>query len=158
MKPLATDGLDIESIRAKRQAAFFRENNRKIGEQMVAYGATCTWWDMKTRAATSLANGMPCCPHCAGPLFEAPVKVFLGPGLKERDDHDPGYADFIMWLRGYCYRSGTLELSFQEARTDYDNGVKWHTITSRQNGKTRMREEVQQMGDYIVHDFIEEEE
>lgn len=78
--------------------------------EMIAYGATCTWWDNKARAAakppsalperSSGGLGLPCCPYCGGVLYEttaeswydnAPTNVYLGD------------RELFEWTRGRCY-------------------------------------------------------
>jgi len=71
----------------------------------ILYGASCTWWDHL--ATTNLLRGAAFqCPKCGGDLlFMHPAKWWRGI-IKYADKHkDPGYLDFMKWLRGQCYRS-----------------------------------------------------
>jgi hypothetical protein len=60
-----------------------------------------TWWDSITNAGT-LPSGLPCCPHCRGVLFEMPSAEWW-PAVDLRDQAEPGYRQFVEWLRGRCY-------------------------------------------------------
>lgn len=98
-----------------------------IYEQRIVYGARCTWWDTIQRAATTKTGGLPCCPHCAGVLFEveSEVRWWEEAYIHEKQGH-PGYVDFLTWMRGRCYPT------FQIAQQKYDE---WR-LTQSEN-KTR---------------------
>lgn len=72
----------------------------------VAYGATCTWWDSVERVAVEGDERLPVCPHCRGPLFEAPN---LGEFMQGSREHEAagafGYVAFLNWTRGKCHPS-----------------------------------------------------
>lgn len=85
-------------------------------EPTVAYGARCAWWDAKSRAG-KLSSGLPCCPHCHGVLFEAPMSEWWPEAhAYERNGH-PGYVPFLRWLKGRCYPS------LDAARAAYESEV-----------------------------------
>ena len=77
--------------------------------ERVAFGATCTWWDLESQQAFKYVEvpegpsfNMPCCPFCNGPLNYAPSleSWFLdheNVGIAEDDSH---WEDFIEFLQG----------------------------------------------------------
>lgn len=72
---------------------------------MIAYGAHCQWWDDKRKAATKdgTRDGLPCCPHCGGVLFEIDdVDWYKSVRLYDERGH-PGYVAFVDWMRGRCF-------------------------------------------------------
>ena len=77
----------------------------------IVYGALCTWWDgidnVGLLPAGPSGHRLPCCPHCASPLFELPNEDQWWSQVEahEKAGH-PGYRAFIEWLRGRCF--GTL--------------------------------------------------
>ena len=74
---------------------------------MIAYGARCTWWDVKSKVGISknpAACGTPCCPHCGGMLFEIDEETWMR-GLDDCEKKDPGYKELIKWAQGKCFPS-----------------------------------------------------
>lgn len=74
----------------------------------VVYGAMCSWWDSIDKVSSN--DGLPCCPHCGGILFEVPTEEewFKGVDLYAAKGH-PNYRKFIEWLRGKCFKGGHPE-------------------------------------------------
>lgn len=71
----------------------------------VVYGANCMWWDSISKVATT-RNGLPCCPFCGGVLFEVDNEgTFLIGAAQHEAAGNPGYVQFVKWLRGKCYPS-----------------------------------------------------
>lgn len=69
----------------------------------------CFWWDFKENAAID-DNGIPVCPRCGSVLFEHDYDNWI----KELRDHDrknPGYFDFMTWMRGWCFPTMELAVS-----------------------------------------------
>ena len=68
----------------------------------IVHGAMCVWWDSIDKVAT-LEDGLPCCPNCHGVLFEVASEEEWMEGVNMHDMINPGYRDFILWLRGKCF-------------------------------------------------------
>lgn len=93
------NGLKLQ--RDREQMESFNE------EKMIAYGATCVWWDDKEKVdilGSGLGSGLPCCPHCKGVLCEMPEMEWAS-SVEDRDKEDPGYKSVIYWGRGKCFRT-----------------------------------------------------
>lgn len=86
------------------------------GDRRVVYGATCAWWDYIDKVAV-LGNGLPCCPHCKGVLFELDRGEWEE-GIEERmkKTNNPGYPIFMTWLKGKCFRNLTEAFKVFEVR------------------------------------------
>lgn len=69
---------------------------------LIVYGATCTWWDEKEKAVVPPGRSIPGCPHCQSVLFEQDKAVWLRQ-IEEHDRRNPGYKDFMLWLKGKCH-------------------------------------------------------
>jgi len=71
-------------------------------ENLIVYGARCTWWDSIEKVSHT-DGGLPCCPHCKGVLFQQEESGWwTNVEHHERDGH-PGYANMIRWARGSCF-------------------------------------------------------
>lgn len=68
----------------------------------VVFGAGCTWWDTIDKAGKN-AVGMPVCPHCSSVLYELPTMKDWYDRVDAHDKQEPGYREFINWLRGQCF-------------------------------------------------------
>ena len=77
-----------------------------VMDKRIVYGVNCCWWDSIDKVAKT-SNGLPCCPNCGGVLFEMEDEDHFMLGVKEYEVHKPGYALFVKWLRGKCFRSWT---------------------------------------------------
>lgn len=74
---------------------------------VVAYGATCRWWDDKRNAATR-PSGLPCCPGCGGPLFEDDGPTWLAAAESYEAAHgNIGYVESLWDTQGTCNRAGS---------------------------------------------------
>lgn len=86
----------------------------------IVYGARCSWWDSIEKASTTSAMAcargasgptsstisLPCCPHCASPLFEVESEAEWWAGVEKHErESEPSYRAFIEWLRGKCFGS-----------------------------------------------------
>lgn len=76
----------------------------------VVHGASCTWWGTIDEADTKseLAGiGLPLCPSCGRALLEVPDVAAWWADVREYAAADPTrrYVEFVLWLRGRCYRS-----------------------------------------------------
>lgn len=84
------------------------------GDQRIVYGARCSWWGSIAEVSTT-GTGLPCCPHCAGVLFEVESEAAW---WAEVDGYEaaghPGYRSFLGWLRGKC------RPSLEAARAEFD--------------------------------------
>jgi len=69
--------------------------------QKIAVGAFCMWWDYKENAAVS-KKGLPICPRCGAACLEYDYYAWLN-AIKDKGVE--GYFDFMLWLRGFCYKS-----------------------------------------------------
>ena len=67
----------------------------------VAYGVTCTWWEDKEKVGLS-PEGLPCCPHCKGALYEM-SQAEWDHGIAMHTAASPGYTEFMAWARGQCF-------------------------------------------------------
>ena len=61
------------------------------------YGVVCTWRGPIQNVGVR-DNGLPCCPHCGGVLFEMETKDIWDKQIVDFDKKHPGYADFQSWL------------------------------------------------------------
>ncbi len=78
-----------------------------LGDRRVVYGATCAWWDYIDKVAVT-EEGLPCCPHCKGVLFEMDRGEWEeGVEKHTKATNNPGYPVFITWLKGKCFRNWT---------------------------------------------------
>lgn len=80
----------------------------KTASEMVAYGAQCTWWDLKNQVglihSPNTKFPLPCCPHCRRMLFEMTRTEWDAAIAKYVSENDnPSYADMIFWGRGKCF-------------------------------------------------------
>ena len=73
----------------------------KLTDTRVVYGAGCTWWDSIDKVAKT-SSGLPSCPFCGGVLFEMAGEDLWWQGVDEYATAEPGYREFIEWLRGRC--------------------------------------------------------
>lgn len=81
-------------------------------DQRIVYGI-CTWWDSIDKAANK--DGLPCCPHCGSPLFEMSSIEEWNSKVNEHEKKDPGYAKFVEWLRGKCFKNyGTAREAYRQ--------------------------------------------
>lgn len=72
----------------------------------IAYGAMCCWWDVIQKVATRKDSGLPCCPTCGGLLLEVPdMDTWMAAARTAEADNRPGYADFITWMQGRCFKT-----------------------------------------------------
>jgi hypothetical protein len=71
--------------------------------ETVAYGANCRWWDDKRNVST-LPNGLPCCPHCNGVLFETDGKTWFEQAKEYEEKGHTGYVEHLHSIRGKCDR------------------------------------------------------
>lgn len=91
-----------------------------MSDQRIVYGARCSWWDSidkigKTAPGPS-GHALPCCPHCSGVLFEVQSEAewWAGVDKYEREKPEPGYRQFVEWMRGKCFPG------YVAARAAYD--------------------------------------
>lgn len=79
-----------------------------MADERIVYGARCAWWDSIDQIATT-TSGLPLCPHCGSPLFEVANEREWWVGVDRYEAAgNPGYREFVMWLRGKCFRSVDL--------------------------------------------------
>lgn len=90
-------------------------------QQLVVYGARCTWWDYIENAGSRpmppmqerdrfgrptgrvrQSPGMPCCPHCSSPLFQMDVADWKK-GIEAQAEKERGYHDLIGFAKGKCF-------------------------------------------------------
>lgn len=78
-------------------------------DERIAYGARCSWWDSIDKVG--VRDGLPCCPHCKGMLFEVPTEAawFSGVDAYAKQPGNSGYRTFIEWGRGKCFKGGYPE-------------------------------------------------
>lgn len=88
-------------------------------DTQVVYGATCMWWDSIDKAsqreprpasgrfgipAGTPMTGLPCCPHCKGPLFEVDSETVWWRDVDRFEaEGNADYRKFVTWLRGRCF-------------------------------------------------------
>lgn len=81
-------------------------------DQRFTYGAVCTWRGPIQEVAARPGTGLPCCPHCGGPLYEteSAEKWHSDIATFETNGH-PGYAAFQQWLADQprCLPYGNVE-------------------------------------------------
>ena len=65
----------------------------------IVYGAACTWWDVKSKAAVSPSSMVLVCPHCGGPVAEEEEAVWLSSALAHSAS-TPGYLAFLLQVQG----------------------------------------------------------
>lgn len=85
----------------------------------VVYGARCAWWDTieKTATVNGKPDGLPCCPNCGSPLFEVASESVWWNGVEAHDDMNPGYREFVEWLRGKCFPGFPEAIAHYEEET-----------------------------------------
>lgn len=91
--PISAEVLDDYGVEYKRDQ-----------DDPVAYGARCTWWDLKEHAGR-LPSGLPVCPFCGGVLFETSWSDWMRSAEKFRDAaggtfYGIDYVSFLRWLQG----------------------------------------------------------
>lgn len=77
--------------------------------EMVAFGANCSWWDLKQNVGTmrnvrpGSTSDLPCCPKCGGVLFEAELEQWwIAAETYEKNGHG-AYQDYLEWAQGKCF-------------------------------------------------------
>lgn len=84
-------------------------------DKRIAYGAGCTWWDSIAVVSIMAKTRLPCCPHCGGLLYEVDsLAEWTAAGERHEKSGHPGYAAFLLWLRGKCFKTTA------EARSAYE--------------------------------------
>lgn len=84
-----------------------------LSDPRIVCGARCTWWDSIAKVAN---NGLPCCPHCGGVLFEFADEAIWWIKVREFEAQGhPGYTKFIEWCRGQCHTSQSEALAAYRA-------------------------------------------
>ncbi len=77
-----------------------------MSDTRIVYGATCTWWGSIDKVGSF--NGLPCCPHCMGMLFEhRSIDVWNQKVLAWTAKFgDAAYPEFVDWTREapFCLR------------------------------------------------------
>lgn len=82
-------------------------------DELIVYGANCTWWDDISKTAMVPGtlmdakrprSGLPCCPHCGSVLFQVPQSKWDDGMKKYETDAQPGYVAMMTWARGKCFR------------------------------------------------------
>lgn len=68
-------------------------------DDLIAYGATCTWFGPKRMVATT-RSGMPCCPHCGRSLFEIETDTWWAGAERAESEGRERYVEFLRWLQG----------------------------------------------------------
>lgn len=96
-------------------------NRKERPDTRLAYGATCTWFG-PIKEVHETKEGLPCCPFCAGILFELDTEAEWWQGIdKYENEGHPGYRAMWEWQRRQqvCFsaRNGIAELeaAFREA-------------------------------------------
>lgn len=91
--------------------------------EMVAHGARCAWWDLKSKVAT-LPGGLPCCPHCKGVLLESPLEEWNADVEQyARESGDTDYPKFVAWQQGKCFVDHkTARRAYDAAHTPSEEG------------------------------------
>lgn len=93
------------------------EGKTMCEQKLVVYGANCCWWDYIENAGsieTPGGHNLPCCPHCGSVLLQINEKEWWEAAQRyEKDKPEPGYVEFIRWLRGKCFkRIGLAKFSY----------------------------------------------
>jgi hypothetical protein len=96
-----------------------------MADERIVYGARCMWWDSISKVGQRM-SGVPCCPHCTGPLFEVASE---GEWWAKVDQYATaqehcGYRKFIEWQRSKCF------LTMPEAVAAYDRAVLAGEVTT----------------------------
>lgn len=75
-------------------------------ENLIAYGAHCSWWDLKTEVATN-PLGLPCCPHCGSVLYEMYESEWWNAVDNYTGAEKLGinYRELIEWSQGKCFKN-----------------------------------------------------
>lgn len=85
----------------------------RAADPRIVYGARCFWWN-GIAAAGSTSSGLPACPYCGSPLFEAPNEAAWWKGNAEAvaEGRAPdGYLNLLRWSRGKCFPNPEAALS-----------------------------------------------
>lgn len=91
------------------------EAEQASADTRYVYSARCTW-NGPIQAVGKLPSGLPCCPQCRSPLFELPSELEWTKAAHayEREGHT-GYASFMTWMRGRCFRGSSRLLDAAQA-------------------------------------------
>lgn len=74
-------------------------------DKRIVYGAQCVWWGSISEVATRGPMKLPCCPICKGMLLEMDSEDDWWAGVDRQEAINPGYREFIQWLRGKCFKT-----------------------------------------------------
>ncbi len=109
-----------------------------VMDERIVYGTVCTWWDSIDKVGRGIPFGLPCCPHCGGPLLEVSNEQvwFNAVDAHEKNGH-PLYRKFIEWQRGKCYKN--TEAARQAYEVEVKEKVSKPTIVCL-CGSTRFKE------------------
>ncbi len=94
----------------------WREKQRALGNRWV-YGAKCFWFgpieETKRIGTTKKNKGIPCCPHCAGDLYQMRSATAWWEYVRNHDKKKPGYLNLMEWVRasGIHFQSYALALA-----------------------------------------------
>ena len=97
-----------------------REMADEPKDARIAYGAGCTWWGPISAVGfrplrSGEPDGLPCCPHCGGMLFEVASEEKWWNGVDKYNEDYPGYRRLVTWAKGKCFRS------WREAKEAYES-------------------------------------
>jgi len=88
----------------------------------IVYGAKCLWWDSIDKVGKLPFNdpdapGIPCCPVCKGPLFEASDEEqwFKDAAEFGKQNNDIHYVNYLKFMRGKCRKD------VMASRVEFDN-------------------------------------
>jgi hypothetical protein len=134
--PLASIAIGQVSAELSLQSTDLTEKSnisqsyRGADDDRYVYGVTCTWhgWicnagSMVQPEGSQLPDGLPCCPHCSGPLYELPSKAEWDVLVQSHEDRGvKNYRVFTQWRaeQPRCYKS----LAQAAAAYEQETGVK----------------------------------
>ncbi len=91
---------------------------------LIVHGVGCSWWDVKSKAAATPA-GLPVCPYCGGPLFEAEEAEWLSAAKAHGEEADhPEYFPFLIWLQGRSCIPTNKPGGLQELEADFHRDLR----------------------------------
>ena len=86
------------------------------GGKWAMYGALCCWWTADPKDMGQHEGGLPCCPHCGGPLFQARLEPFLK-SAREHPEHY-GSGGILTFAAAHSRNATTCHRSWDKYRME----------------------------------------
>lgn len=73
------------------------------------YSCNCTFWTDDTEVLKKVGPGIPVCPTCESPGFQAEAGEWME-GAMKLENTETGYLMFLAMLKGRCFGKTTMKL------------------------------------------------